>query len=133
MDLRKASDCRLCQVYEDAAQTVVFENEHCVFAQAPSRVGSLKNSGIIIPKKHKETVFDLSPDEFKSTYELLLKVKDWMDREFKPDGYNVGWNCYDIGGQTDMHAHMHVIPRFKQEPLAGKGIRYYLKSEANKW
>jgi diadenosine tetraphosphate (Ap4A) HIT family hydrolase len=56
-----------------------------------------------------------------------------MDREFGPDGYNLGWNCGKVAGQRIFHAHMHVIPRFTQEPLAGVGIRDYLKSEANAW
>ena len=42
-----------------------------------------------------------------------------MDKEFNPQGYNIGWNCCPVGGQLVMHAHMHVIPRFSQEPLAG--------------
>lgn len=35
------------------------------------------------------------------------------------------------GGQSIHHAHLHVVPRFRDEPLAGKGIRPWLKSEAN--
>jgi len=38
-----------------------------------------------------------------------------------------------VGGQIAMHAHMHVIPRFRQEPYAGRGIRYWLKQPANRW
>jgi histidine triad (HIT) family protein len=56
-----------------------------------------------------------------------------MDAELSPDGYNVGWNCGRVGGQEVFHAHLHVIPRFRQEPLAGQGIRSHLKSEANRW
>jgi len=32
-----------------------------------------------------------------------------------------------------MHAHMHVMPSFRQEPYAGRGIRYWLKQPANRW
>jgi histidine triad (HIT) family protein len=60
-------------------------------------------------------------------------VKRWMDDEFRPDGYNIGWNCGKTGGQEVFHAHMHVIPRFAQEPLAGQGIRAWLKSGTNRW
>ena len=35
--------------------------------------------------------------------------------------------------QEVFHAHLHVIPRFRQEPMAGQGIRSHLKSEANRW
>ena len=67
----------------------------------------------------------------RATFRLLLRVKVWMDAELSPDGYNVGWNCGRVGGQEVFHAHLHVIPRFRQEPLAGQGIRSHLKSEAN--
>jgi histidine triad (HIT) family protein len=78
-------------------------------------------------------VFDLTEPEVTATFQLLRKVKASMDAELSPDGYNVGWNCGRVAGQEVFHAHLHVIPRFKQEPLAGKGIRSHLKSDANRW
>ena len=95
--------------------------------------GALKHSGVIIPIQHRETVFDLSDAEITATFQLLSRVKQWMDDLFSPDGYNIGWNCGLVGGQEVFHAHMHVIPRFRQEPLAGKGLRSLLKSDANRW
>ena len=71
--------------------------------------------------------------ELTATFRLLATVKTWMDDTVAPDGYNIGWNCGTTGGQEVFHAHMHVIPRFRQEPLAGKGIRRLLKSDANSW
>ena len=103
------------------------------FLQDPRYQGALKHSGVIVPVAHRETVFDLTEPEVAATFRLLRKVKAWMDAEFSPDGYNVGWNCGRVGGQEVFHAHLHVIPRFRQEPLAGHGIRSHLKSEANRW
>jgi histidine triad (HIT) family protein len=112
---------------------VIFENSLVLFMQNERYQGALKHSGVIIPIQHKETVFDLSEAEIIATFGLLSVVKKWMDENFAPDGYNIGWNCGMTGGQAVFHAHMHVIPRFCQEPLAGKGIRTLLKSDANKW
>ena len=95
--------------------------------------GALFGSGVIIPVRHAETVFDLTLDEVSATFQLLAEVKRWMDATYRPQGYNVGWNCGAVGGQDVMHAHMHVIPRFEQEPYAGRGIRYWLKQEPNRW
>lgn len=125
-------DCPYC-VMRDDEQEVVFEHELVRFLQSPKHQGALKHSGIIIPIAHRETVFDLTEAEIVATFQLLSRVKAWMDREFAPGGYNIGWNCGTVGGQEVFHAHMHVIPRFEQEPLAGKGIRYFLKSDANRW
>jgi diadenosine tetraphosphate (Ap4A) HIT family hydrolase len=124
--------CPYCPI-SDPAVKVIFENDLVRFAQNERVQGALKHSGCIIPVQHRETVFDLSEAEITATFRLLAVVKKWMDSSFAPDGYNIGWNCGKVGGQELFHAHMHVIPRFRQEPLAGKGIRTWLKSDANKW
>jgi histidine triad (HIT) family protein len=113
--------------------TVVFRDDNVWFLQDPRYQGALKHSGIIIPVAHRETVFELTEPEMIATFRLLSRVKRWMDVQLSPDGYNVGWNCGRVGGQEVFHAHLHVIPRFAQEPLAGQGIRSHLKSEANRW
>jgi len=114
-------------------QKVIFKNDLVLFLQDERYQGALKHSGIIIPVQHKATVFDLSEAELAATFRLLSRVKMWMDDTFKPDGYNIGWNCGATGGQEVFHADMHVIPRFRQEPLAGEGIRTLLKSDTNRW
>ena len=47
-------------------------------------------------------------------------------------GYNIGWNVNEVGGQEIFHAHLHVIPRYEDEPMSGKGIRYWIKQPQNK-
>jgi histidine triad (HIT) family protein len=125
-------DCPYCPIREPE-QRVVFENDLVLFLQDERYQGALRHSGVIIPIQHRETLFDLSDAEIAATFHLLARVKEWMDGRFSPDGYNIGWNCGRIGGQEIFHAHLHVIPRFRQEPLAGKGIRALLKSDANRW
>ena len=127
-----STDCPYCPVSDSDTQ-IIFDRELVLYMQADKYQGSLKYSGVIIPKAHRKTVFDMTPEEVVATFELLADVKSWMDSSCQPDGYNVGWNCFPTGGQEVMHAHMHVIPRFTAEPMAGKGIRAALKSDENKW
>lgn len=70
-------------------------------------------------------------DEWLATYDLLQHVKARLDEKYAPAGYNIGWNCGSAAGQHIPHAHLHVIPRFEDEPLAGKGIRHWLKQPNN--
>jgi diadenosine tetraphosphate (Ap4A) HIT family hydrolase len=125
-------NCPYCPI-RDQEQKIIFENSLVLFLQDERFQGALRHSGVIIPIQHRETVFDLSDAEIVATLQLLSHVKKWMDDRFSPDGYNIGWNCGLVGGQEVFHAHMHVIPRFRQEPLAGKGLRSLLKSDANRW
>lgn len=124
--------CPLCDI-RDPAQRVIFREDLVLFLQDERFQGALRHSGVIIPVQHRETVFDLTDDEVAASFRLLARVKNWMDTRVAPDGYNIGWNCGRVAGQELLHAHMHVIPRFRHEPLAGKGIRSLLKSDVNRW
>lgn len=121
--------CPYCHIENVPEQRVILENESCRFLQMPQSV--LIGSGVIVPKAHRETVFDLTPDEWHDTYTLLQDVKAYLDRAHVPDGYNVGWNSGTVGGQHVFHAHMHVIPRYADEPFAGKGMRHWIKQPVN--
>ncbi|MTI67531.1 MAG: HIT family protein [Firmicutes bacterium] len=121
--------CPFCNFKGDSMAKVVLENKHCLYMQFYNH--NLEGKGIIIPKKHKETVFELSKEKWQATYDLLQKAKKILDKEFKPDGYNIGWNIGEVGGQSVFHAHLHVTPRYSDEPFAGKGINYWLKGSKN--
>ena len=127
------SDCTLCHLDESPDHQIILRSRTAVFLQNEKEQGALRGSGVIIPVRHAETVFDLTPEEIAATFALLQHVKAWMDEHYHPDGYNIGWNCWAVGGQIAMHAHMHVIPRFRQEPYAGRGLRYWLKQQENRW
>lgn len=131
-DGSSVTPCPYCPVV-DPEQRIIFRNDLTLFLQHERYQGALKHSGIIIPIAHRQTVFDLTEEELLASFKLLAVVKSWMDREFRPAGYNIGWNSGATAGQEVFHAHMHVIPRFAEEPLAGKGIRTLLKSDANRW
>ena len=111
-------------------QPTPLENESSLFLDLKHPV--LQGSGVIVPRAHRESVFDLTPEEIVSTFSLLAEVKAFLDAEHKPQGYNVGWNCGAVAGQTVFHAHLHVIPRYAGEPHAGRGIRHWLKQESNR-
>ncbi|GEN46871.1 hypothetical protein AHA02nite_26470 [Alkalibacillus haloalkaliphilus] len=131
----KLHDCVLCYPDLEPEQQVVFANDHCMFLQlnqSKEKGVQLEGSGLIVPRKHRETAFDLTREEWEATYDLLHKVKEHIDQHHHPQGYNVGWNCGEVGGQHIFHAHLHVLPRYESEPLSGKGIRYLFKSKENK-
>lgn len=68
---------------------------------------------LIIPKRHVETYFDLSNEEKEDVMRLIDSLKEEMDMAIHPDGYNIGFNAGIHAGQTVMHCHIHVIPRYR--------------------
>ncbi|MDQ5932492.1 MAG: hypothetical protein QG649_577 [Patescibacteria group bacterium] len=93
--------------------------------------GSINNAVMAITKRHIETPFDINEQEWVALRVLLISMKELVDNKEKPNGYNLGWNVYQTGGQNVTHAHLHLLARYDDEPLAGKGIRYAFKQQDN--
>ena len=74
----------------------------------------------------------LRSEEWDATRDLLLKAKAAQDERLAPDGYTLIWNCGSEIGQPPVHAHLHVIPRFDDEPLADQGGRSAIKVPENR-
>ena len=109
-----------------------FENDTMVAVKSNNlKHNTMIGSYVIIPKSEVNSPFDLTDKEWSDSRELLLKVKKYIDETYKPDGYNIGWNVGAVAGQSVAHAHMHIIPRYADEPLAGKGIRSWFKQPEN--
>ena len=68
---------------------------------------------LIISNEVKTDYFELSPIEQSELHRCILKAKEIIETKHNPEGYNIGMNCGEFAGQTVMHFHCHVIPRYK--------------------
>jgi diadenosine tetraphosphate (Ap4A) HIT family hydrolase len=92
----------------------------------------LPGCGVIIPIAHRPSPFDFTAEEWTATHELLVQAKAVQDERLAPDGYMLIWNCFPRIEQSSQHAHLHVIPRFDDEPLADRGGRSAIKVRENR-
>jgi diadenosine tetraphosphate (Ap4A) HIT family hydrolase len=76
-----------------------------------------KGHTLLIPKRHFETIFEATPQEIAAVFELLNRMKDVLQNEHSPDGCNIWVNSGRVAGQVVMHAHMHLIPRYKGQVI----------------
>ena len=67
---------------------------------------------LVIPQRHVATWFDAFEDEKAALLTLLDEGKRFLEERFAPDGYNIGINIGVAAGQTIMHLHIHLIPRY---------------------
>jgi len=125
--------CDFCNVATFRDAQLLIENELCFYASNVTpgdRI--LPGSGLVIPRAHRENPFDLTPEEWLATRSLLAHAKSLVDQRLRPDGYTLLWNVGRDAGQEVAHVHLHLIPRFHDEPYAGKGARWWLKQEYNR-
>ena len=87
---------------------------------------------LVVTRRVTPDWFSATADERMAILALVEAVKKQLDEELHPDGYNVGFNAGEAAGQTVMHLHVHVIPRFKgdmDDPRGG--VRYVIPSRGN--
>ena len=66
--------------------------------------------------------------------ELLDDAKAILDKAHAPDGYNIGLNNGAAAGQTVMHVHMHLIPRYQNDTTDPRGgVRWIFPDRAKYW
>lgn len=82
---------------------------------------------LVVPRRPVATWFDATREEQVALLELIDVVKRQLDEAYAPHGYNVGFNAGEAAGQTVMHLHVHVIPRYQgdvDDPRGG--VRHVL-------
>ncbi|MBO7219353.1 MAG: HIT family protein [Clostridia bacterium] len=104
----KKDDCIFCKL-----DNYVLENDlaYAIFDINPVSLGHM----LIILKDHKENIFDTNDADRLAMLDLLNQGKALIDSKHNPQGYNVCLNCGVTAGQTVMHVHMHLIPRYDNE------------------
>lgn len=109
--------CIFCNF--DTEQYIIHNNlSFAIFDKYPVNQGHV----LIIPFRHAETYFDLTEQELCAMWNLSLTIKLILDKQYQPNGYNIGFNVKPAGGQTINHVHMHVIPRYRgdiDDPVGG--------------
>jgi diadenosine tetraphosphate (Ap4A) HIT family hydrolase len=126
--IMKTAMCPFCIENNLLESEMLFEDDLWYFAAM--KEGAIQNAGMAITKRHIETPFEINEEEWIRLRDLLPSFRNILDVD-SPTGYNIGWNVYSSGGQHVQHAHLHIIARYDDEPLAGKGIRYAFKQDSN--
>jgi diadenosine tetraphosphate (Ap4A) HIT family hydrolase len=86
---------------------------------------------LVILRRHTADFLDLTREETSSLLELLRRARGRLDSSLAPSGYNVGVNVGQAAGQTVMHLHVHLIPRYVGDtPNPIGGVRNVIPGKA---
>ena len=112
--------CELCARHEVLLENplaYVRPDNHCLS----------RGHVLVIPKRHVADFFDMTAQEQSAVLSLLAEAQKSIQKEHSPDGYNIGVNVGKAGGQSRMHVHVHLIPRYAGDvPDPRGGIRCVL-------
>jgi len=107
-------DCPFCKFTD-----VVLQNDlaYARFDTHPVNPGHL----LVLPRRHVAGYFDVTSGERAALFDLIDSGKALLDARFRPHGYNIGVNVDECAGQTVMHVHVHLIPRYRGDMVNPRG------------
>ena len=110
--------CIFCEIKKTKSR-IILENPHAfaIFDQYPVSRGHT----LIILKRHISSLFEASSEEITSIFDLGKQVQKLLSKQYKPDGYNIGFNDFEAAGQSIPHCHMHIIPRYQGDVKNPRG------------
>ena len=118
-------NCELCRT-----ETTLFGDENAFVRYDNNSLS--KGHVLIIPRRHVSDFFEMTWAEKTSILALLDKAKAEISKEHSPDGYNIGINVGKAAGQSRMHVHVHLIPRYIGDVAdPSGGIRCVLPRRSN--
>lgn len=105
------ADCIFCMIANgQIPSTSVYEDEtfKAVFDISPANKGHL----LILPKAHAANVCELPAETAAKVLPLAARLGAAQKEALGAEGFNLVVNTGEAAGQTVMHFHMHVIPRY---------------------
>jgi diadenosine tetraphosphate (Ap4A) HIT family hydrolase len=99
--------CPFCAIQNDRT---LLESEHGVAVVDAFPVA--EGHTLVVPWRHVSSIYELSTDEQIGIWKLVGRVREQLRTRLAPDGFNIGFNDGVAAGQTVMHAHVHIIPRW---------------------
>lgn len=107
----KKDDCIFCKIANgEIPSTTIYENEEfrVFFDINPASKGHC----LIVPKEHYSNIFDIDKDVAGRLFSLATVVAGSLKKELNCEGMNIVQNNGEIAGQTVLHFHLHLIPRY---------------------
>lgn len=113
------AECVFCHIVAgEAPAASVFEDDGFIAFMDINPI----NPGhvLVLPKVHRETLFDLDDREVVALFLRVAQIADAVKDAVGADGMNIGQNNGRAANQIVDHVHVHVIPRYEDDSPAGR-------------
>ncbi|MEK6229753.1 MAG: HIT family protein [Actinomycetota bacterium] len=76
-----------------------------------------RGHALVIPRKHSKNLYEIDTADLDATMRAAQRLATRMRDSLDCDGVNLLNSCEPAAWQTVLHFHVHVIPRFEDDPL----------------
>ncbi len=111
-----SEDCIFCKIVAgELPAEVVDSDEHTVAFMDINP--ATRGHALVIPRTHSADLLDISDEDLERTTVAARRLAQKMEETLQPAGFNLLNACRPAAWQTVFHFHMHVVPRYEDDPL----------------
>ncbi len=128
------NNCVFCAIAEGEIPSFKVYEDDFVLAYLDINPFS-KGHTLVIPKEHSSGLIETSDETLAVLISRVKKVANHLKNVLPCDGFNILQNNGEAAGQTVMHIHFHIVPRYGKEEItfnSQKGDMEELKALADK-
>jgi histidine triad (HIT) family protein len=111
-----ADDCLFCGIVDGSipSQRIDSDQRTVAFMDiAPATPGH----ALVVPRKHSADLLEIETDDLNATMLSAQRLARRMKDVLEADGINLINACGAAAWQTVFHFHIHVVPRYEDDPL----------------
>lgn len=109
-------DCIFCKIVAgELAATIVDEDERTIAFMDISP--ATRGHALVIPRVHSRDIFEASAEDLQATALAAQRLARRAKERLGADGVNLLNSAGRAAWQTVFHLHIHVIPRYRDDPL----------------
>jgi histidine triad (HIT) family protein len=110
------NDCIFCGIVAgDVPAQIVDSDEHTVSFMDINP--ATRGHALVVPREHVDDLLDASDEHLERTMVAARRLVQRMETALEPAGFNILNACRPAAWQTVFHYHLHVIPRYDDDPL----------------
>jgi histidine triad (HIT) family protein len=111
-----SADCIFCAIAARSAPAeVVDANDHAIAFLDISP--ATRGHTLVIPRRHARDLLEVEPDDLGHVVDMAQRIAGRMPSALGASGVNLLNSCGADAWQTVFHFHLHVIPRYPDDPL----------------
>lgn len=111
-----AGECIFCAICAGAAPAQIVDSDERTVSFMDINPAT-PGHALVIPRTHSEDLLSVSDEDLAATTLAARRLTDRMERALEPAGFNLLNACRPAAWQTVFHFHIHVIPRYEDDPL----------------
>ncbi len=110
------NDCLFCGIVAGDVPSQIVDSDERTVAFMDINPAT-RGHALVVPRAHSADLMEIADEDLQATMVAARRLASRMEDTLRPDGFNILNACRPVAWQTVFHFHIHVIPRYEDDPL----------------